>query len=174
MARVALGDRDAFASLYDRHAASIQGFLERLSGDRQVAEDLCQETFLRAWRAAPRWVPTAKVTTWLHLIAKRLWWNRAARRRRRRPAGRPVAHDPPAPQAAVLETLARREDAARVRAALDALSPRLRLVFVLLRLQGLSLRDAARVAGVPVGTVKSRVAAAEAALRRALAPGESP
>jgi RNA polymerase sigma-70 factor (ECF subfamily) len=169
MARVARGDREAFAALYDRHAASIMGFLHRLSGRREVAEDLTQETFLRAWRAAPRWQPLARVSTWLHLIARRLWWNQAARRRReaarrsRAPDDAPASRDAP-----VAQRLAHREGAERVRAALDALSPRLRIVFVLLRLQGLSLKETALIAGVPVGTVKSRAAAAEAALRRAL------
>ncbi len=151
------------------------GFLFRLCADRQLAEDLTQETFLRAWRAAPRWRPLARVSTWLYLIARRLWWNASARRRLRRERGpahaeRQAAGHGPDRAPEPLERLARRESAAAVQAALGELSPRLRLVFVLLRLQGCSLRETAQIAGVPIGTAKSRAAAAELTLRRLLDP----
>lgn len=175
MGRVARGDREAFATLYDRHGNSIMGFLYRLAQDRGLAEDLTQETFLRAWRAAPRWEPRARVLTWLYLIARRLWWHAAARRRTRREGLRALAEREAreaAPGPAPPEWLARREAARQVERALAGLSPRLRLLFVLVRLQGLSLAEAAQVAGIPVGTAKSRIAAAELALRRALKAGE--
>lgn len=176
MHRIAGGDREAFARLYDIHGASVMGFLFRLCADRQLAEDLTQETFLRAWRAAPRWRPLARVSTWLYLIARRLWWNASARRRLRRERSRAGTEGQPGRQQGQdrepepLERLARLEAAAAVQAALGQLSPRLRVVFVLLRLEGRSLRETAQIAGVPIGTAKSRAAAAELALRRLLDP----
>ena len=83
MASVAAGDRAAFVRLYERYGAPIHGFLWRLAGDRDLAEDLTQETFLRAWRAAPRWRPTGRVSTWLFQIAKRAWWKRRESRANR-------------------------------------------------------------------------------------------
>jgi RNA polymerase sigma-70 factor (ECF subfamily) len=176
MARVRGGDREAFAALYSRYGSPVMRFVFRLCGDRALAEDLTQDVFLKVWRAAPGWRPLGRVSTWLFQIAKHHAWNVTASRRRRaareervREAARDApAADPPAPG----ETLARAETAKAVVRALADLSPRLRLVFVLLRLEGLDLAETARIAGIPVGTVKSRAAAAEAALRARL--GRSP
>ena len=181
MRRIQSGDRRAFESLYSRFGSPIMRFLYRLCGDRVLAEDLTQDVFLKVWRAAAGWRPLGRVSTWLFQIAKHHWWNEAAKRRRRAgisaslsvglgdaaPAGegRPGERrstDGPG------DRLARAEAAAAVSAALTGISPRLRLVFVLVRLEGLSYAEAAEIAGIPVGTVKSRAAAAEAALRKRL------
>ena len=171
MARVRRGDAAAFRALYDTYGPSVMRFLYRLCGDRGLAEDLTQEAFVRAWKAAPRWEPRARVRTWLFEIARRLAWNALAKRARRAPlAGAEGAdwaavaeddRDPLAPMHA-----AQLRDA--LAEALTRLSPRLRLVFVLLRLEGCTLRETAAIAAVPLGTVKSRAAAAEARLRELL------
>jgi RNA polymerase sigma-70 factor (ECF subfamily) len=172
MEQVSKGDRQAFEALYARYGSPVMRFLYRLCGHRALAEDLTQDVFLKVWRAAPGWQPLGKVSTWLFQIAKRHWWNEAAKRRRRRtvrgeaPDGVPDGAS--AEAAPGVERLARAEAAAAVAEALAGLSPRLRLVFVLLRLEGRSLAEAAEIAGIPVGTVKSRAAAAEAALRKRL------
>ena len=168
MARVRDGDRQAFESLYSRYGSPVMRFLFRLCGDRALAEDLTQDVFLKVWRAAAGWRPLGRVSTWLFQIAKHHWWNEAAKRARRahirQPA--PLEESPVADPGP--ERLARAEAAQAVAAALGALSPKLRLVFVLLRLEGRSLAETAEIAGIPVGTVKSRAAAAEAALRKTL------
>ena len=178
MARVRDGDREAFASLYSRFGSPVMRFLYRLCGERALAEDLTQDVFLKVWRAADGWRPLGQVSTWIFQIAKRHWWNEAAKRRRRGPLGGPplAEREREAPRAATApsERLARSETARAVEEALADLSPRLRLVFVLVRLEGLGFADAAAVAGIPVGTVKSRAAAAEAALRKRLRPGHDP
>ena len=171
MVRICDGDRVAFELLYDRFGRAGMRFLHRLSQDRALAEDLTQETFLAVWRAAPRWRPTGRVSTWIFQIAKRQWWNRGARRQMRRPReleafsrSRPDAARPDDPgRGAELD-----DEVRRLRAALGRLSPKLRLVFVLVRLEGLSYADAAEVAGLRLGTLKSRMAAAEAWLRHRL------
>jgi RNA polymerase sigma-70 factor (ECF subfamily) len=153
-------------------------FLYRLCGQRALAEDLTQDVFLKVWRAAAGWQPLGKVSTWLFQIAKRHWWNEAAKRRRRAPVRGPSLEE--APETATdtgggpAERLARAEAARAVEDALAGLSPRLRLVFVLVRLERLAYAEAARIAGIPVGTVKSRAAAAEAALRRLLGRDHDP
>ncbi len=173
MARVRDGDRQAFEALYSRYGSPVMRFLFRLCGERALAEDLTQDVFLKVWRAAPGWKPLGRVSTWLFQIAKHHWWNEAAKRgRRAHLEGPPVSPDDATAADAASERapehLARAEAAQAVAAAVAALSPKLRLVFVLLRLEGLSLVETAEIAGIPVGTVKSRAAAAEAALRKHL------
>ncbi|MDF1701317.1 MAG: RNA polymerase sigma factor [Planctomycetota bacterium] len=174
MARVRDGDREAFEALYLRFGSPVMRFLYRLCGDRVLAEDLTQDVFLKVWRAAAGWRPLGKVGTWLFQIAKHHWWNEAAKRRRRAA----IQGSPWTAQAAAdarderatppTERVTRVEWARAVEAALAALSPKLRLVFVLVRLEGVSYAETAEIAGIPVGTVKSRAAAAEAALRKRL------
>jgi RNA polymerase sigma-70 factor (ECF subfamily) len=180
MARIAAGDRAAFQELYEAHAPAVMSLLYHLTHDRGLAEDLTQETFLRAWRAAPRWKPRAPVRTWLMTIARRRGWDEGRRRRLRRavwgtslPGGRGLpetsAIDPgrsPAEGAEAL--LERQEEASRARDLVRALPPRLRIVFVLVRLLGTDPDEAARIVRVPAGTVKSRLHAAEARLRAAM------
>ncbi len=170
MARVRDGDREAFEALYARYGSPVMRFLHRLCGERPLAEDLTQDVFLKVWRAAAGWRPLGRVSTWLFQIAKHHWWNEAAKRRRRAPlSGATLETElPDTPQTAPSERLARSEAALAVQAALAGLSPKLRLVFVLVRLEGVGYAEAAQIAGIPVGTVKSRAAAAEAALRKRL------
>lgn len=179
MARVGRGDREALAELYARHAPAVHRLLVHLTGDVQHAEDLTQEVFVRAWQAAPRWRPEAPVLAWLRRIARNAGWNALAfahRRRHLRRDGRAAALDAVERAVGDVPDAARRladlEGAARVRAALAALSPPLRWVFVLVRLEGTSLAEAAEATDVPLGTIKSRLAAAERWLReRLLEPG---
>jgi RNA polymerase sigma-70 factor (ECF subfamily) len=168
MAAVARGDREAFAALYERHAPALMRFLYRLSGDRALAEDLLQDAFLRVWRAAGSWRPEGKVTTWLYTIAKRHGWNVTARDRRRRATALPEDARPAGSEHAASDRASIAEEARRAGEAVADLPAALRLVFVLVRLEGTSLAEAAEVADVPVGTVKSRLAAAEESLRRRL------
>ena len=135
-------------------------------GDPQSADDLTQETFLRAFGSLHRFEGRSAVRTWLFSIARNVCADALRVRRRRRltlvrdssdleaaqPAG---ASDPVAEGVAVTDLLAR----------LDADR---REAFVLTQLLGLSYADAAEVAGCPVGTIRSRVARARADLVDAL------
>jgi RNA polymerase sigma-70 factor (ECF subfamily) len=186
MARIAAGDRGAFQELYEAHAPAVMSLLYHLTHDRGIAEDLTQETFLRAWRAAPRWKPRAPVRTWLMTIARRRGWDEGRRRRLRRAVwvtGLPEAsgafdgsRDATRERATsggedVGSLVERREDAGRARELVRALPPRLRIVFVLVRLLGTDPDEAARIVRVPAGTIKSRLHAAEALLRAAMETG---
>ncbi|MDZ4064397.1 MAG: sigma-70 family RNA polymerase sigma factor, partial [Coriobacteriia bacterium] len=81
MQRLADGDKAACRVLVERHLRSIVNFAYRMLGDLSEAEDVAQETFLRLWRSADRWEPKAKLTTWLHHVARNLCIDRLRSRR---------------------------------------------------------------------------------------------
>lgn len=175
VARMAQGDAEALRLLYDTHGARIVRFLHALTGDRHLAEDLTQETFLAAWRAAARYRPRAPVEHWLFTIARRLGWRQGSRRRRSLERLRALRDtggtSPPAEPDA---RLAHQDEVRRLHDALATLEPRLRLVFVLVRIADCTYAEAAHIARLPVGTVKSRMSTAEQRLRHLLAPTPPP
>ena len=83
MLRAGQGDLEAFESLHRRFGKPVFNFFFRLTWDRQASEDMTQEVFVKLWKAAPRYRPTAKFTTFLFQIAKNHWLNELDRRRRR-------------------------------------------------------------------------------------------
>jgi len=135
-------------------------------GDRDNAEDLTQETYLRAFAALGRFEGRASVRTWLLSIARRVCADAVRSRRRRRLMLTPVDAD--------LEALTGDDgddpvaESSAVTDLLDRLDPDRREAFVLTQLVGLPYADAADVAGCPVGTIRSRVARARADLVAAL------
>ncbi len=191
VASVARGSEDALAALYDRHGDSILAGVYRLTGDRQVAEDVVQEVFLALWNRAEHYDPQAgSLTTWLNAIAR----NRAVDRLRaagRRPRLVPAAPMPDEPEAAALERLAREHgtagaseedpdlnpaaslDRSEARAAIGAALADMpgdeRQVIMLAYRDELSQSEIATRLGWPLGTVKTRTRRALARLRVALA-----
>ena len=79
--RAAAGDPAAVSSLVDRYSSGVLALATRMLGDAAEAEDVTQETFLRAWKALPTWEPRAKFSTWLHRVALNLCYDRLRRRR---------------------------------------------------------------------------------------------
>jgi len=154
---------DAIDQLYHRYAGRIYGLGMRLLGDRQLAEELVQETFVRLWRNAGSFDPrrgtvTAFVLTMARRIAIDLW---------RRPSSRPFEPEPPDAPAprdevdAVLTTVA-------VNEAMATLSPQHREVLELSYRGDLTQSDIAAMLGIPIGTVKTRSYYALRALKVAL------
>jgi len=163
---VATASETLMRALYDEHASALLGYALRLaSGDRQRAEDLVQETFLRAWRhpealAAER----GSVRPWLFTVARNLAVDaHRARRARPREVGDDVLAVVPA-----ADELDRALESWQMAAAVATLSPEHRAVLVETYYRGRSVADAAAVLGVPPGTVKSRTYYALRALRLAL------
>lgn len=182
--RTASGDRGAFETLYHRLAPSLMAFAYHLTRDRTLAEDVVQEAFLKAWKAAPRFdAARARVRTWLFQIAKHTVWNEASPWRRGQGTGGegavalegadPAGGPSPSGGDAAAGSPPLRAAAAEIRVALEAalteLSDLQREAFVLVRLVGLPYAEVAEILDVPEGTVKSRMAAAEQALRARLA-----
>jgi RNA polymerase sigma-70 factor (ECF subfamily) len=157
------GDHQALISFIRDTQADVWRFAAHLI-DPQSADDLTQETYLRAVRAAPSFGGRSSARTWLLAIAHRVCMDelRVRTRRRRRDALLPWA----AP-ARVAPDVAGEVTATALVADLD---PDRRTAFVLTQLIGLSYEEAAQAADCPVGTIRSRVARARADLVQALDP----
>ena len=146
------GDQDAAA----RFVRATQAYVWRLCahlGDHGETQDLAQETYLRAFRSFGSFEGRAGAKTWLLSIARRTCAD-AVRDRRRRPRVDPGATVPEGTKGGDLS------EGVALRRQVGALSPDRRDAFVLTQLVGLSYPEAAEVCGVPIGTIRSRVARA--------------
>lgn len=158
------GDATLLRALHDEHGEALFAYAMRLChGDRQHAEDLVQETMLRAWRRPESMDPArGSVRAWLFTTARNLaidaWRRRSAR------VGEVVTDQPPEPPDQIPET-DRAVEAWTVAEALQRLSPAHREVLVDCFYRGRSVAEAAARLGVPPGTVKSRTHYALRALR---------
>jgi len=170
MARAAAGDRDAFADLVTRHERSLRGYLGRLCGSAERAEELAQEAFVRLYQAAAGYRDQGRLLPYLFRIAINLLRSEERRHRRWRllvplyAGGR----DERAPGGAD-EALLRGELQKRVRAELQRLPLLFRVPLLLYEVEEWSYDDIARLLGCREGTVKSRLHRGRARLRRALA-----
>ena len=159
----------SLAELTERHRGEIVGYLARLLGDHQEAEDACQETFMRAHRAFGRLAPDANSRAWLYRIATNTGLN-AARRRSHR-AARRADVDPDALPADAGPSLERREELRAVRRAAEALPPRQRAALMLRQFQDLGYAEIAATLGGNEGTARANVYQALKKLRAALGRG---
>lgn len=158
------GEQEAFAELVRRHQNRIFRFLLRMTGCREEALELTQETMFKAFRALPGWRPDAAFGTWLFRIAS----NAATDRLRRKKV---VKYEPieahmefPDPAPGPEEEL---QSAQRVRileAALQRLQEDYRQVLLLREVEEMSYAEIGDVLGLREGTVKSRIARARQAL----------
>ena len=163
---MAAGDRQALARLYDRYGSLLLAVGLRVLGERREAEDVLHDVFLEAWRQASHYAPVrGTVRTWLVMRMR----SRALDRRRSAGFSRSAPMDSLERRAnpdAVDPAMA--ADHATLRAALFALPAEQRIVLELGYFEGLSSSEISEKEGIPLGTVKSRVAAALAKLRQGL------
>jgi RNA polymerase sigma-70 factor (ECF subfamily) len=184
--RVLAGDRDAFAVLVERHGSRIHAAILRMIGDREAANDLAQETFLKAFSALASFRRGAAFSTWLYAIAL----NQVRTEYRRRKSvkgqamlsldagggggddspGRPM--EPAGAGPGPSDAAGRKEAAALLHRALARLDEEYREAVVLRDLEGLSYEEIAEAVGAPPGTVRSRIHRGRAALREILAPAK--
>ena len=172
VARIARGDRSALEQLYRRHADWLTLRLESRCGDPDLADIAVQDTFIAVWQSARKFKGTGAVGAWLWGIGVRRLIDQL---RKRRPI--PIAPDAMLDHLRSGETssadafesqLVESGDLGDIVPALRQLDPSLQAVLVATAIDGLSTKEAARLLGVPQGTVKTRLMRARAQLQEAL------
>jgi RNA polymerase sigma-70 factor (ECF subfamily) len=177
MKRVAKGDDDAFRILFERHYRLAYSVIYRQLGVQSIAEDLVQEAFLRVYRAAPKYEPTAKFSTWLYTVVTNLCLNykrdRARDKLRLLSSGPEDEGNPLEQLAASVEpdhdSLDQAERARVVREAIAELPENQRLALILSRYEDKSYEEVAEILKTTVAAVKSLTSRARETLRERLA-----
>jgi RNA polymerase sigma-70 factor, ECF subfamily len=174
MALVARGDVPAFEQLVERHQTLILGTVARMLGSNSEVEDVAQQVFVRVWKSAPRYVPTAKFTTWLLTIARNLVFNEV-RRRKRHPTealdvnqGEASLPLPDRQGRVPDQKLLDEEMQSAVDKAIQGLPEKQRLAVILRRYEEKSYEEIAHVLDLSVPAVKSVLFRARTELRAAL------
>ncbi len=170
--RIARGEAEALAQLYDRHGQLLLNLACTMLRGRAAAEDLVHDVFLEIWRKAHSYDPArASVQAWLvmRLRSRALDRLRSARVRREVGAADPFAH---APSLAARERADDTIDREALRQALATLPSSQKQVLELAYFHDLTGAEIAAVVGVPLGTVKSRMFAGMGKMRAALLPQE--
>ena len=165
--RIGQGEEDAMASFYREHGRVVFAQVLLVVGERVLAEEIVQDTMLAVWRGAGSFRGESSVRSWVIAIARRQTRDRLRRRRLRVADDAFLADQPgsgPGPEVTALD----RAELAEVTGAIRELAPPHREVLGLVFGSGLSLPEVAGVLEIPVGTVKSRLAAARTALSRIL------
>jgi RNA polymerase sigma-70 factor, ECF subfamily len=180
VSRARSGDTDAFRVLVERHSRSLFRLAFRMTGNQQDAEDVVQESFLRAYKQLAKFDERASFGTWLYRIASNCSLDlvRSRKRRSERLAAPPElgneAEDPmvslpstaPTPERLALSSEVRE----RVAEAMRELSPTERTAFVLRHFEGMCMEEVSRVLECQPGAAKHSVFRAVQKLRRALEP----
>ncbi|MFE1285280.1 RNA polymerase sigma factor [Streptomyces sp. NPDC058751] len=158
------GDSAAMAALYDRHAGWLHARLTRRCADPETVREVLQDTFVTVWRSAGGH-RGKEAGGWLWTIAAR----RLVDARRVQERAERVQYTVPQPAPSAEERVLAELEYGDVGTALDRISPELREVLRATVVDGLTTREAARLLGIPEGTVKTRALRARAELRKALA-----
>jgi RNA polymerase sigma-70 factor (ECF subfamily) len=172
MAMFASGDRDAFDVIFDRHHVMVYNYARHLVRREAEAEEVMQDAFLAVARAAGVYAPRGRFRSWLISVTRNLCFNRinAERARRETQSGSAILVLPATNRSACPDdraVAAESEDI--VRRALDTLPERQREVLVLYSVEGMPYRDIAEALEMPIGTVKTLLHRARAAIARAIA-----
>ncbi len=170
------GDEDAYGTLVRRYQRRLTAFLGQLVGDIELARELSQEAFIRAWSALERFNPRYRFSTWLFRIAHNLGIDQLRRRRlqtvslyRTDADGGEIEVVVPALDKDPLGHLENRALAEELQEIIDDLRPEYRELILLRHFGGLSYQEIAEFKDMPLGTVKNKLFRAHSVLRKALA-----
>jgi RNA polymerase sigma-70 factor (ECF subfamily) len=155
------GDRDAFRGLYERYKDRVFSTVHRIVGNQEEAVDVTQDVFIKVYRDLSTFEFKSKFSTWLYRIAVNFSINKVNEHERHGRAHRRLAYDNRPLEKPDLPS-------ERIRASIEDLNPKLKMVVVLRYLQDLSYEEIAEVLDLSIGTVKSRLHLAHEALRESL------
>jgi RNA polymerase sigma-70 factor (ECF subfamily) len=174
VARSRGGDVESFNQLIVRWERPIYALAYRVIGRQEDARDVCQETFLRAFRALPGFKGQAKFSSWLYRIALNLCRDWVRRQRRAPIVETPEGVDPldlaaeRAPGESIEDIAARRELTAAVEEAMALLPEEQRTAIILKEYHGMTFQEISELQGCPLSTVKTRLYQGLTVLRRHL------
>ncbi len=167
VALAASGDRRAFERLYRAHVNRVYSLCARMTGNRTHAEELTQDVFVRAWEKLTLFRGESAFSTWLHRLAVNVVLNarksQGRERSRTEPSGDPEAFE------SGTSSMPRHGERLDLEAAIAALPPGARQVFVLHDVEGYKLEEIAQLLGVTSGGSKAQLHRARLLLREALA-----
>jgi RNA polymerase sigma-70 factor (ECF subfamily) len=164
--RTLAGDERAFTALYRNHVDRVFGLLTRLVGPVPEREDLVQQAFVDIYRALPGFRGEAAFSTFVYRIVTRIAYDHLSRRRRASLALDDAWDELVADEPSPAERAQKRRDLERAFELLGRLKPKKRIAFVLVVVQGMSLREAADAIGATPDAVKQRVLHARRELER--------
>ena len=167
VARCLAGDRSAERALYDAHVDRVYRLAYRLAGDADLAQDFTQETFIRAFDRLSQYRGDASLATWLHTIATSVSLNGMRSVTRLRGRSTSIDDVPELPAAGTRTSPHDLRE--KLHESIDALSVKLRPVFVMHDVEGYTHEEIGAALGIPAGTSKARLFDARAKLRAALA-----
>jgi RNA polymerase sigma-70 factor (ECF subfamily) len=176
MERVKHGDTEALQQLIEAHQYRVIGTVAKMLGDDIEAEDVAQQVFIRVWKSAPRYEPTAKFTTWLFKITRNLVLNELRRRGRHRTQSLDGSEDEDQGPIQAADTGAKPPDVAMlddemqvaIQRAIESLPEAQRLAIVLRRYDEFSYEEIGEIMGLSVSAVKSVLFRARTELREKL------
>ena len=168
LARVKANDTTAFSVLVDRYKVRLFNLIYRMLRNREEAEDILQETFLRVFRERERYDPTYSFSTWIYTIALNLCRNELKRRKKIKFFGIDLIKDDR--RYAVEESGNKNCLSSTLEKAIASLPDKYRTAFLLREVNQLSYEEMSQSLSIPLGTVKSRVNRARLMLRERLKP----
>ena len=183
VAEAQAGNRDAFRQLVERHSRGIFRLGFRMTGNEADAEEVVQESYLRAYRSLPRFQARSSFSTWLHRIAANCACDLLQRRKQEpQPSLAPAEDDPeqppeerlPSPDAGPERQLLSLELNQRIGAAMKQLTPMERSAFVLRHFDGRSIEEISQTLELREGAAKNTIFRAVQKLRRSLEPMRAP
>ena len=177
MLAVKKGDRNAFDDLMRKYYPRILNFAYRFFGNRQLAEDLAQDVFMKVYRSAARYQPHSKFQTWLYTIAKNTCLNELRSHRGQvlsldegpHTDGSEVRKELPDPAADPATEFLQKEKEAQVRAAIAYLSEKQKMAVILKRYESFTYAEIAATLDVTEKAVKSLLSRAKVNLKNKLA-----
>ncbi|WP_020592993.1 RNA polymerase sigma factor [Kiloniella laminariae] len=167
MSRVTQGDPFACRNLVQHHTGPLVGLALRMTGNRQEAEDIAQEAFVRLWKQSPDWLPQARISTWLYRVVHNLAIDAIRRSKRQNTTSdEKMEFEDPAPDQQ--QRIQQRDLAIKVETAISQLPERQRTAITLVHHRDMSNKEAASVMDISVDALESLLARGRRSLKATL------